>query len=75
MGAEVSIISLDTAIRFEILITYNIGMALRTIIGTKSRFIGFLDNVVIIIRNIIVRTRLYIINSPSIKVVLRFLFI
>ena len=28
IGAEVSVISLDAAIRFKILITYNIGMAL-----------------------------------------------
>jgi hypothetical protein len=28
IGAEVSVISLDTAVRFEIPITYNMGMAL-----------------------------------------------
>jgi hypothetical protein len=45
------------------------------IIKTKSRFIRFLDNITIIIRNTIVKTRLYIIDSPRIKVVLGFLFI
>jgi hypothetical protein len=45
------------------------------IIKTKSRFIRFLNNVVIIIRNIIIKTRLYIINSLGIKVIFRFLFI
>jgi hypothetical protein len=45
------------------------------IIRTKSRFIRFIDNVTIIIRNTIIRTRFYIIESPRIKVVLRFPFI
>jgi len=45
------------------------------IIGTKSRFVGFADNVAVIIGNTIVRTRFYIIESPGIKVVLGFLFI
>jgi hypothetical protein len=75
IGAEVSVIFLDTAVRFEIPITYNMGMALWTIIRTKSRFVGFLDNIAITIKNIVVRTRLYIIDSPGIKVILRFLFI
>jgi fumarate reductase subunit C len=75
MGAEVSVIFLDIVVRFKILIIYSIRMALWTIIKIKSRFVRFLDNVVIIIRNIVVRTRLYIIDSPSIKVVLGFLFI
>jgi hypothetical protein len=74
-GAEVSYISLDAVLRFEILITYNTGIALRTIIRTKSRFVGFIDNVAVIIRNTVVRTRFYIIESPRIKVVLGFLFI
>jgi hypothetical protein len=74
-GAEVSCISLDAVLRFEILITYSTGMALRTIIRTKSRFVGFIDNVAVTIKNTVVRTRFYIIKSPGIKVVLRFLFI
>jgi hypothetical protein len=74
-GAEVSYISLDAVLRFEILITYSTGIALRTIIRTKSRFVGFADNVTVTIGNTIVRTRFYIIKSLRIKVVLRFLFI
>ena len=45
------------------------------IIRTKSRFIRFTNNITIIIRNTIVRTRFYIIESLRIKVVLRFPFI
>jgi len=74
-GAEVNYISLDAVLKFEILITYSTGIALRTIIRTKSKFVGFIDNVTVIIGNIIVRTRFYIIESSGIKVVLRFLFI
>jgi len=73
--AEVSYISLNVVLRFEILITYSTGIALRTIIRIKSKFIGFADNVAVIIKNTIVRTRFYIIESLGIKVVLRFLFI
>jgi hypothetical protein len=73
--AEVSVISLDIAMRFKIPITYSTGMALRTIIGTKSRFVGFSDNIAITIENTVVRTRLYIMDSPRIKVILGFPFI
>ena len=51
---EVSIIILNTTIRFEILITYSLGIALRTIISNKSRFISFIDNILIIIRNLVI---------------------
>ncbi len=51
---EVSIIILNTTIRFEILITYSLGIALRTIISNKSRFISFIDNIPIIIRNLVI---------------------
>jgi len=51
---EVSVITLNTIIRFEILITYSLGMALRTIIGNKSRFVGFIDNVPVTIRNSVI---------------------
>ena len=74
-GAEVSCISLDAVLRFEIPITHSTGMALRTIIGTKSRFVGFADNVAVTIKNTVIRTRFYIIKSLRIKVVFRFLFI
>ena len=45
------------------------------IIRTKFRFIGFIDNITITIRNTIVRTWFYIIESPRIKIVLGFPFI
>jgi hypothetical protein len=54
--AKVSVISLDAALRFKILITYSSGIALWTITRNKSRFIRFTDNVVVTIRNTIVRT-------------------
>jgi hypothetical protein len=73
--AEVNYISLNVVLRFKILITYSTRIALRTIIRTKSRFVGFIDNVTIIIRNTIIKTRFYIIESPRIKVVLGFPFI
>jgi hypothetical protein len=53
---EVSVISLNTALRFKILITYSTRIALWTIIRNKSRFVRFTDNVIVIIRNTIVRT-------------------
>jgi hypothetical protein len=73
--AKVSVISLNIALRFKILITYSIGMALWIIIKNKSRFVGFANNIAIIIENTIIRTWFYIINSFGIKVILRFLFI
>ncbi len=51
---EVSIIILDTTICFEILITYSLEIALRTIISNKSRFVSFVDNVPIMIRNLVI---------------------
>ena len=74
-GAEVSVITLDAATRFEIPITHNSGMALRTIIGNRSRFIGFADNVPVTIGNAVIRTRFYIMDCPGIKVILGFPFI
>jgi len=74
-GVKVSYISLNVVLKFEIPITYNIKIALRTIIKTKFKFVGFIDNVIIIIKNIIVRTRFYIIKSLKIKIVFKFLFI
>ena len=73
--AEVSYISLDAVLKFEISITYSTRITLRTIIKTKSKFVGFIDNVAVIIKNTIVRTRFYIIKSLGIKVVFRFPFI
>jgi hypothetical protein len=54
--AKVSVISLNVALRFKIPITYSSGIALWTITRNKSRFIGFIDNVAVTIRNTIVRT-------------------
>jgi hypothetical protein len=73
--AEVNYISLNAVLRFEIPITYNTRITFQTIIRIKSRFVGFIDNVAVIIRNTVVKTRFYIIKSPRIKVVLRFPFI
>ena len=74
-GAEVSYISFNVVLRFEIPITYSIRITLRTIIRIKSKFVGFINNVTVTIKNTIVRTRFYIIKSPGIKVVLGFPFI
>jgi hypothetical protein len=73
--AKVSVISLNIALRFKIPITYSTKMALWTITKDKSRFVEFANNIVVTIRNTIIRTRFYIINSSGIKVILRFLFI
>src|SRR6266487_1566482 len=75
IGAEVSVITLDAAKRFEIPVTHSSGMALQTIVRNKSRFVGFTDNVLVIIGNTVVRTWFYIIDCPGIKVILGFLFI
>ncbi len=74
-GAEVSVIILDAAKRFEIPVTYSSGMALQTIVRNKSRFVGFTNNVLVIIGNIVVRTQFYIIDCLGIKVILGFPFI
>ncbi len=71
---EVSVITLDVTTRFEILITYSLGMALRTIISNKSRFVSFVDNMPITIKNSIIRIRFYIIDCLRIKIILRFPF-
>jgi len=51
---KVSVIILNITIRFEILITYSLEIALRTIISNKSRFVSFVDNVLITIKNSII---------------------
>jgi len=56
IGAEVSVITLDTTKRFKILVTHSLGIALYTIISNKSRFVRFIDNVLVMISNIVVRT-------------------
>ena len=49
-------------------------MALKIIIGTKSCFIGYADNIAIIVGNLVIRTRFYIIDIPGTKIILSFLF-
>ncbi len=55
-GAKVSVITLDAAKRFKILVTHSLGIALWTIISNKSRFVRFVDNILVMISNIVVRT-------------------
>ena len=74
-STKVSVIMLDTILWFEILITYSSSMALRIIIRDRLRFIRFIDNIPITIRNSIIWTRFYIIDYSRIKVILRFPFI
>ena len=75
IGAEVSVITLDAAKRFKILVTHSSGMALQTIVSNKSRFVRFTNNVLVIISNTVVRTWFYIMDCLGIKVILGFLFI
>ena len=75
IGAEVSVITLDAIKRFKILVTHSLGMGLWTIISNKSRFVGFVDNILVTISNTVVRTWFYIMDCLGIKVILGFLFI
>jgi len=54
--AEVSYITLETAIQLSLLITKSQSMALKIITKTKSCFIGYTNNITITIRDLIVRT-------------------
>ena len=51
---KVNIIILDVIICFKILITYSLRIALKTIFSNKSKFIRFIDNILIIIENLII---------------------
>ena len=51
---EVNIIILNVTICFKILITYSLKMTLKTILNNKSRFIKFINNLLIIIKNLII---------------------
>jgi hypothetical protein len=73
-GAEVSVMSYEAAHKFEIPVTMSTTMTLRTITGSKSKFVGFADNVAVTIGNTVVRTRFYIMNTPGLKVLLGFPF-
>ena len=72
--AEVSCITLETAIRLGLPITKSQSMALKTITGTKSRFIGYADNIAVTVGDLVVRTRFYIIDIPATKIILGFPF-
>ena len=52
--AKVNIIILNVAICFKILIIYSLKIALKIILNNKSKFIRFIDNILIIIKNLIV---------------------
>ena len=52
--AKVNIIILNVVIYFKILITYSLRIALKTIFNNKFKFIRFIDNVLIIIKNLII---------------------
>lgn len=73
-GAEVSCITLETAIRLGLPITKSQSMALKTITGTKSRFIGYAGNIAVTVGDLVVRTRFYIIDIPGTKIILGFPF-
>ena len=51
---KVNIIILNIVIYFKILITYSLKITLKIIFNNKSRFIKFIDNVLIIIKNLII---------------------
>ena len=55
-STKVSIIILDTILWFKILIIYSSSIVLRTIIRDRLRFIRFVDNIPITIRNSIIWT-------------------
>ena len=52
--AKVNIIILNVAICFKILIIYSLRIVLKTILSNKFKFIKFIDNVLIIIKNLII---------------------
>jgi len=45
------------------------------IIKIKFKFIKFINNIIVIIKNTVIKTRFYIIKSLKIKVVFKFPFI
>ena len=73
-GAEVSCITLKTAIRLNLSITKSQSMALKIITKTKSYFIGYANNIAITIGNLVVCIWFYIIDILGIKIILGFPF-
>ena len=51
---KVNIIIFNIIIYFKILIIYSLRIALKTIIDNKFRFIKFINNVLVIIKNLII---------------------
>ena len=51
---KVNIIIFNIIIYFKILITYSLRITLKTIFSNKFRFIRFIDNISIIIKNLII---------------------
>ena len=49
-------------------------MALKIIIGIKSCFIGYADNIAVIVGDLVIRTWFYIIDILGIKIILGFPF-
>jgi hypothetical protein len=73
-GAEVSCMTLEAAVKLELAITNSHNMALKTITGTRSRFLGFADNIPVAVGNCVVHTRFYIMDTPGVKIILGFPF-
>ena len=71
---EVSCITLKMAIRLSLLIIKNQSIALKIIIKIKSCFIGYADNIAVIIGDLVVCIWFYIINILGTKIILGFPF-
>ena len=52
--AKVNIIIFNVTMHFKILITYSLRITLKIILNNKFKFIRFINNVLIIIKNLIV---------------------
>ena len=73
-GVEVSYIILEMAIRLGLSITKSQSMALKIITKTKSCFIGYADNIAVIVGDLVICIWFYIINILGTKIILGFLF-
>ena len=73
-GAEVSYITLEVVTLLELPITRSQTIALKTITGVKSRFVSFANNITVAIGNYVINNKFYIIDAPSMKVILGFPF-
>jgi hypothetical protein len=66
--------SYNAAVQLEVPITKSDSMALKSITGAKSRFLGYADNVPVTVGDCIVPTRFYIMDIPGVRVILGFPF-